>query len=195
MSRRSVQLLFLALAFPMACTGGEPKDEGQPFSAGGAASTSAGLQYQAPEGWIEETPANAMRKGQFRLPKAEGDEADAELVITYFGPNQGGSVQANLDRWIGQFAGPEGSSAKESAEVSEKQVAGQTITILDVSGTYLASMGPMAAASPPKPNYRMLAAIVETPQGPWFFKLTGPKKTIEKWEASFDEFTDTIRVG
>lgn len=196
MIRRTLFLLFcLALAGVAACTGGAPKDEGQPVNVGGGAATAdGGIDYKAPAGWIEEAPS-AMRKGQYRLPHAEGDEDDAELAVFYFGPGQGGTVQANIDRWIGQFAGPDGGSVKDSAKISTKSVNGRDITIVDVSGTFITSMGPMMASGPPKPNYRMLGAIVETPSGPWFFKLTGPQNTVAKWEESFNQFTDSIRVG
>jgi hypothetical protein len=39
----------------------------------------------------------------------------------------------------------------------------------------------------------MLAAVAETTEGPWFFKLTGPKKTIANWSRSFDQFIGSFR--
>jgi hypothetical protein len=38
-----------------------------------------------------------------------------------------------------------------------------------------------------------LAAIVEALNGPWFFKATGPKVTIDYWRQSFDQFTKTFK--
>ena len=118
---------------------------------------------------------------------------DAELIVFHF-PGQGGSVEANVSRWIGQFTQADGSSAAASAETRTKEVDGQTVTVVEVAGNYTASMGPMAPPGPPKPNFRLLAAILETTAGPWFFKLTGPDQTVLKWKQSFDEFTDTLRV-
>jgi len=157
-------------------------------------SEDSNLTYQAPADWVAETPSSQMRRAQYRLPRAAGDQEDAEMVVFFF-PGQGGSVTANVDRWIGMFARADGSSASSDAKIDKRQINGQTITVVDVSGVYTNRMGPMAADASPKPDYRMLAAIVETPGGPWFFKMTGPAKTVSKWEPSFKSFLGTIRGG
>ncbi len=41
-------------------------------------------------------------------------------------------------------------------------------------------------------NYRMLGAIAVHPSGAVFFKLTGPRETVGKWERSFDEFLGSL---
>lgn len=196
--RYALFLLVVGL-FP-ACSGGsqQPVDEGHPVSSGGGASAptnNSGVQYQAPDGWIKVQPSSSMRQAQFRLPRAEGDSEDGEMVAFYFGPNQGGSVEANVSRWIGQFSKSDGSPVGDQAQVEKRQVNGNSVTVVDVSGTYTGSSGPMMQGGPAKPDFRMLAAIIETSQGPWFFKLTGPKRTIDKWEASFDEFVNSLRAS
>jgi hypothetical protein len=132
-----------------------------------------------------------MRRAQYRLARAEGDPEDAEMVVFHF-QGQGGSVQANIDRWIGQFTKPGGSPAGESAKVSRKEVRGVQLSIVDVSGTYSGAGGPMMRGGPSKPDFRMLAAVAEAPGGPWFFKLTGPARTVAKWESSFHLFLDSL---
>jgi hypothetical protein len=167
-------------------------DSIKPAGAEGQKSGAASeLRFTPPDGWISERPTSAMRKGQYRLPRAEGDAEDAELVVFYF-EGQGGSVQANIDRWIGQFEKPAGGSAAEGAKVTKRQSHGIPVTLVDCSGTYTGGGGPMSAG-PAKPNYRMLAAVAETPSGPWFFKLTGPARTVARWESSFSRFLDTIQ--
>jgi len=151
------------------------------------------LKLKVPAGWVEQTPTSSMRQAQFSLPKADGDTADGELVVFYFGPGQGGSVEANIDRWIGQIGQPDGSSSKDKAKTSKKVVSGFPVTIVDVSGTYQASMMPGSSERHNNPGYRMLAAVVESSEGPWFFKLVGPEKTIAKWSGSFDQFINTIQ--
>ena len=78
-------------------------------------------------------------------------------------------------------------------KISKRESGSVPLTILDVEGTYSPSGGPMMRRGAPKPNHRMLAAIAETASGPWFFKLTGQKGTIGKWEKSFLQFLDSIR--
>ncbi len=157
-----------------------------------SALSGAGLKFTAPSAWISEPPSSSMRKAQYRLPHAEGDTEDAEMVVFYF-QGGGGGVQANIDRWIGQFSKPDGSPANDVAKVTKKVVHGVPVTTVDVSGTYSGAMGPMGTSSPSKNDYRMLAAVAEASDGPWFFKLTGPAKTVAKWEPSFESFVDTIQ--
>ncbi len=151
------------------------------------------VEYQAPTGWIEETPSSRMRQAQYLLPRAGADREDAELVVFHF-PGQGGSIEANIARWIGQMSRPDGSPATADAEISDKMVRGQKVTLLEISGTYQSGgMGPRGQGAS-KPGYRMRCAIIDTKQGPWFFKLTGPVGTVEKWSDSWTEFVDSLQV-
>jgi len=148
------------------------------------------IKAKIPAEWIEQTPSSSMRKAQYSLPKVSGDGEDGELAVFYFGLGQGGSVEANIDRWIGQISQPDGSSSKDKAKTSKKQIGGMSVTLVDVSGTYSAGM---MSSAPPRPGYRMLAAVAETTEGPWFFKLTGPEQTITKWSGSFNEFIGSFK--
>ena len=153
-----------------------------------AAGASEGLKFAPQPGWITEKPSGSMRQAQYRLPKADGDPQDAELVVYYF-QGGGGGVQANIDRWVGQFSKPDGSPVND-AKTSRKTVNGIPLTIVDVSGTY---MGGMGSETKSLTDSRMLAAVVEAGNGPWFFKLTGPAKTVARWESSFQLFLAGIR--
>lgn len=151
---------------------------------------------KVPAGWKSETPSSSMRKAHFILPKAEGDKADAELIVFYFGQAGGGGVQANLERWYGQFKQPDGKDSKEVAKTSKKKSPdGIEITVVDVTGTYVApkQIGNPAAGTYNEKDYRMLAAIVPAPDGDHFFKLVGPAKTIAKWSKDFDAMIASIK--
>ncbi len=161
-----------------------------PAHGAGTNPSAPALKFTAPSDWIGETPSSSMRQAQYRLPRVSGDTEDAELAVFFFG-GSGGSVQANIDRWIGQFQKPDGTPA--AGVTSRRQVHGIPLTIVDVSGVYLSSGGPMMTETARKPDFRMLAAVAEGPNGPWFFKLTGPAKTVTKWEPSFQSFLDTIQ--
>ena len=149
------------------------------------------LTWNAPEGWIQETPSSRMRKAQYRLPRAEGDPEDASVAIFHF-PG-GGSVDANLRRWYGQFVQPDGKSSEEVAKVSKSTINNLNQTVVDLSGTYLFKPTPMAPTSTEKPGFRMLAAVIETSSGPWFVKAVGPEKTMAQWEDSFYEFMKSFK--
>jgi hypothetical protein len=163
----------------------------KPASGHAGVKQSAGLKYEAPPDWISETPASSMRRAQYRLPRVAGDPEDAELAIFFFG-GSGGGVAANIDRWIGQFQKPDGTPAADVAKTSHRAAHGIPLTVVDVTGTYVAGMGSMLADAKPKAGFRMLAAVAESGGGPWFFKLIGPAKTVSRWEGSFQAFLDTI---
>jgi hypothetical protein len=124
-----------------------------------------------------------MRVSQYQLPAAEGDPEAASLVVYYFGQGQGGSVDANLERWIGQIQAP-----KDKARTETTSVKGMKVTLLDVAGTYAGGDMGGGSAGQSKPNFRMRAGVIETPKGAYFIKLVGPEKTVAKWDQAFQEF-------
>lgn len=183
---KKLLILAFALVF-IACGADEPVEtepittqqpmQGQPGPMAAPANTS--LQYQIPEMWVRAQPSSPMRLDQAVIP---GDAGDGELAIFFFGPGGGGSVEANLQRWVDQMS-TTGEPTRETFETN-----GLKVTWIDVSGTINPSsmgMGP----SEPVPNSRMLAAVVEGEGGPWFFKATGPAPTMD---AARDPFVDML---
>jgi hypothetical protein len=146
------------------------------------------LHFKAPDGWVTEKPSSSMRAGQYKLPKAEGDNEDASLVLYYFGATQGGTAQANIDRWIAQMQQPDGSPSKDKAKTETMTVNGLKVTSVDVTGTYTAEMAPGSKTFHNDANYRLRAAVIETPKGNYFVKLAGPAKTVARWEQSYSDY-------
>ena len=165
---------------PAAPHSGTP--ESRPAAPVQSAGASGGLRLRAPEAWISEQVTSNMRVSQYRLPHADGDTEDASLVVYYFGQGQGGSVDANLERWAGQMGQTMEKSQKQSVTVN-----GLSVTLLDVTGHYSADMAP-GSAEKVKPNSRLRAAVIETPNGPYFIKLVGSVKTIGRWEQEFSSY-------
>lgn len=145
------------------------------------------LKFTVPAGWIEEERTSSMRIAQYRLPKTETDTEDASLVLYYFG-GQGGSATANIERWIGQMKQAEGNSAKQE----NLEVNGLKVTTVDVAGTYVAETAPGSGTFHNNPGYRLRAAVVETPNGPYFVKLVGPEKTVTRWNESFVSYVKSF---
>jgi len=151
------------------------------------------LKYDMPEGWTSKAPSSRMRLAEFVLPKVEGDAEDASLVITYFG-GQGGTVQANLDRWLTQMAQPDGRASKDVAKTSTLKTHDLTLTIIDLPGTFVAEVAPGSAERHNKPGFHLRAAVIEGKGGPFFARLVGPAKTVAKWDASVQAFFKSLRV-
>ena len=149
---------------------------------------SGDLHFKTPDRWVTEKSSSAMRVAQYKLPKAEGDSEDASLVLYYFGATQGGTAQANIDRWISQMQQSDGGSSKDKARTDTMTVNGLKVTSVDVSGTYTAEMAPGSGTFHNDANYRLRAAVVETPKGNYFVKLVGPAKTVGRWEKTVTDY-------
>jgi hypothetical protein len=190
----SIALSFCACA-GQASTGGVAIAPGsnQPSSGAQSPATTAGeVKSKVPDGWVTEQPSSTMRKAQYKLPKVEGDAEDAELVLYFFGSGQGGTVQGNIDRWVDQMQQADGSASKDKAKTETLTVAGLKVTMVDVSGTYTAQMSPGNEKHYNNGNYRLRAAVVETPKGNYFAKLIGPEKTMSHWDQSFSEYVKSL---
>jgi hypothetical protein len=162
-------------------------------AAGGAGAPASAPHWDVPGAWQVETPASRMRQAQYRVPASAGDGSDGECAVFYFGPGQGGDVEGNIMRWASQFSTAEGGS--RAPEVHTLEVAGQTVTRVEVSGAYTPSPMSMSGApgGGPQPDYRLFGAIVPGPDAHWFIKCTGPEKTMEANRAAFDGMISSVR--
>lgn len=156
----------------------------------GTASEAGGVQWNAPEDWTREGE-RPMRAASYSIPASPGDAEAGECAVFYFGPNEGGGVEANIDRWIGQMQQPDGTPSATRAE-TRKLAGALPVTLVDLTGTYMASGGPMMQVTAEKPGFRMLGAIVQGPQGAVFFKFTGPEKTVG---ANAEKFLAMVRAA
>jgi hypothetical protein len=156
------------------------------LSATGFADSVAGLKWTAPAAWKNEG-SRPMRAATYRVPAVQGDSEGGECVAFFFGAGQGGSVDANIQRWIGQFQNA-GKPVQKKTTMN-----GLPVTSVDITGTYTGMGGPMAASKTAKPGYRLLGAIVEGPGGSVFFKFTGPAKTVAANQKAFDQMIASVR--
>jgi hypothetical protein len=156
-------------------------------SAPGWCDSAAGIQWTPPSSWKAQPPA-PMRAATYAAPAAAGDKEAGECGVFFFGTGQGGGVEANVERWLGQFEDGPATPAKPK----QQTIGGFRVTTIEHSGTYLAG-APMAQTKTRKPGYRLVGAIVEAPQGNVFFKFTGPAKTVEAGRAAFDKMLQSIR--
>ena len=171
-------------------------DGSAPKSASGSTSTSqvpAGeVHYKVPEGWVVEKPTSEMRRAQYKLPKADGDGEDGLLVLYYFGQGQGGTPEANIERWVNQVKQPDGSESKDKARTEITTVNGLRVSNVDVLGHYSGGMSTDSAPQDNKAIYRLRGAVIETPKGSYFVKLTGPERTVGRWEQAYNDYVKSF---
>lgn len=147
------------------------------------------VTFKAPEKWVKKQPKSSIVQYEFHAPKAEGDEADGRLTVMA----AGGGIDANINRWIGQFTQPDGKDTKDRAKISKKKVGAVEVHLVDIAGTFKDSPGPFAPGVD-RERYRMLAAIVVPPKGQQIFlKFYGPQKTIAEQEAAFASLVDNVQ--
>jgi len=142
----------------------------------------AGLRWTPPPGWKGEG-AGPMRAATYTVD-------DAECVVYFFGAGQGGGIEANVERWKGQFRQPGGKPVE--VKPGKRTIHGLAVTTLDISGDYSGMGGPMAGEKSMKSGYRMLGAIVEGPGGNVFLKFTGPAKTIAANQKKFEQLLESF---
>ena len=147
------------------------------------------FKVNAPAEWKQQQPKSQILSHEFSAPAAEEDKTDGRLTVM----QAGGSIEANIDRWYGQFTQPDGGDTKERAKVKKQVIAGQDVHVVDISGTYKDQAGPFAPAVE-RPKYRMLAAIVATDKGNFFLKFYGPERTMAKHEKAFTQMIDSLSV-
>ncbi|HWB82881.1 MAG TPA: hypothetical protein VG675_01990 [Bryobacteraceae bacterium] len=148
------------------------------------AGSAAGLQWTAPPGW-KDRGSRPMRASTYIVSNAAGDHEAVECVVYFFGAGEGGSIEANLARWKGQFRNPKG--GQPEAQVRRRSVHGLPVTTIDISGLYSGMGGPMAAPAPAKPDYRLLGAIIQGPGGNLFVKFAGPAHIIAANQQKFEQ--------
>ncbi|MFN0087174.1 MAG: hypothetical protein ACKVX9_17430 [Blastocatellia bacterium] len=149
------------------------------------AAPGAPVKWAAPSRWGSK-PASGMRAATYLIPAAPGDDEGAELAVF---TNIGGGVQANIDRWIGQFEAADAPRAKQKKET----INGFAVTSVDLTGTFKGGGMAMGQTSGPKGGYRLLGAIIETPGGEVFFKMTGPAKTMAAAQPEFQSLLKSLR--
>ena len=152
--------------------------------------TVQGISFKPAPEWTAVPPAMQMRAAEYDIP---GDEGDASLAIFRF-PGGAGTINANLERWCGQFAQPDGSNSMEHAQIEQTEVNGHAVHTIWLTGTYVAAMTPGAPVSNNNPGWALLGAIVETPDSHYYFKAIGPEATLEANREAFDQMVASFQT-
>jgi hypothetical protein len=175
-----------------------PQPSAKPHPTGTQALDLGSITARVPGGWTPVKSDSQFRLAQYAVPKAPGTTATALFIVYYFGKGGGGTVEANMERWIGMVRQPNGSETRAVAKRGQAERPGLRISTLDVAGTYMESPTPMSTEVTPRPNYRMLAAIIETTkpegEGPYYFRLVGPARSIAAAKAGWEALLGSVRA-
>ncbi len=142
----------------------------------------AAIEWTVPTAWRTMPNPSSMRLATYSVPRASGDPADADVSVT----RAGGDTTANVARWASQFEGAPVPARKSHT------VHGIEVTLVEIEGTYTNGM---AAGAQPQIGWALLAAIVQTPGMPYFFKMTGPAATVHAARSAFNAMIDGIHTA
>ena len=162
-----------------------------PASAVGAQATTLSLldyHTTVPPKWTPRAPSSTMRLAEYVVPTdAQGS---AEVVVYFFGPAQGGNVDANLARWKAQFSTSDGSAVPETIVRDSTGVF--PITFAEYRGNYRRGIGTGSADSV-RTGQTLIAGIAETPRGTLFIQLFGTSARVTEEKAEFMQFVRGLR--
>jgi hypothetical protein len=134
--------------------------------------------------WEHQQPTSTMRLLQYGIPAAGGG-GPATFVVYHFGLGQGGSIEANTERWQSQFSTADGGPVEPV--VTTFKAGELPVTVVELKGSYARSLG-MGQRVEAQPDHTLLAAIVETGQGNLFAQMHGPTASVEAQRAAFEAF-------
>lgn len=123
--------------------------------------------FRPPASWGVSIPTSPMRKAELHIPDHDGKGGTCSFF--HFGAGQGGTPEANIERWYGQFQEPRD---KLDAKVTVETVGGTRLHLFRANGTFLSGMpgGPTT----PEPNTMLLGAVLESGQGHVFVRCVAP---------------------
>lgn len=153
-----------------------------------AVTSGGGLSWAVAKSWTP-GPSSSMRLATYYLPAAAGDTDRPELAVFWFGPTQGGSIDANVARWFSQIVSGPG-DPKPTRSLT--RIGTIPVTLVTAAGTYSAGTG-MGAAAPPKNGIVLRGAMAEGPNGNVFFKLTGPRRSVAAAAKDFDALVSSLK--
>lgn len=133
-----------------------------------------------PEGWVREQPTSQLRVLQFALKQ----DSTAKVTGFYFGEQD--MIEENITRWRKEFS--------EETDFDREKLADGKAVFVSISGTYQLKPFPMAQQFNDTPGYMTLAAIVETNEGPYYFKMVAPESVAKEEIKNFKKFIDSYRV-
>jgi hypothetical protein len=144
----------------------------------------AGLRAPKPASWVWTKPSMQFRTLQYAVAGDIESVKAAELIISVFVAGDGGPIDANIARWKGQFR--QGDAAPEP-KLADKEVGPLKIKFVELEGDYLAMGAPAA-----KQGFSQIGAIVQASGRNVFFRLIGPKETVEANRADFMKMIDGL---
>jgi hypothetical protein len=146
----------------------------------------------APEHWQSRQPSSTMRLVEYTVPVGDVAAEAVEVIVYFFGPGQGGSVEANAERWKAQFFDQAGNHPEPA--VDRLSDTAFPTSVVELRGSYARGIG-MGGDTPgeAKPGQALIAVVVETPTGNLYAQMYGPEAGVLDQKDAFLAFIRGIR--
>lgn len=135
-------------------------------------SESGNPKWSVPQGW-QEGQTNAIRRATFLIP---GDDGQAEVSVTAF-PGDVGGMLPNVNRWRAQDGLLPITADQLEDNVKKFTVDGHDGYVAQIVG---------------KQKETVAVAAPDGKGSTWFFKLSGPSKTVEGAQTAFLAFVQSV---
>ena len=145
-------------------------------------------KFKRPATWQWVQVTSPMRKAQLNVPGKDNTSKPAEVTFFIFGSGAGG-VDANVQRWLGQFDAKPDTAKKETKEIS-----GTKVTFVSTEGTF--HSGTPGGPTTTMPDYALRGAILDGGGDELVFvKMTGPAAVVKDAEKQFQEMISTAAAS
>lgn len=138
-----------------------------------------GIRFDVPASW-EEQPESEFYEAKYVIGSESG-----EMMLTL--TTMGGGVEANLERWVGQFQQSPGSRPRRDT----LRVDGTSSEWLDVRGTFRSRVGSRPG---PHEDWRLLGVAIPMRPRPFLLKLVGPRAAVSEFEDEFRSFVRSAQL-
>ncbi len=146
------------------------------------------LNFVAPGTWKSIKPKFDFYHAEFQIPKVDGDEQNGRITFSQVG----GSIDANLDRWIGQFK----ADSEDGIKKASKTIGGKKVQLLNLTGTFADGGGRAFGPKTERENYKLIGAAIEIEGGGnVYIKAYGPAKTMEANKKHIEKLIANMKVA
>lgn len=128
------------------------------------------VEMSAPAGWTVQPRDQAFYLGKWALP------GGGVATLSWLGPDASTAfIVQNVERWTAEWTTPAGEPVLDYRFGRETN-GGRTMHRLELEGT-LTGVRQLGGGEP-RAGWALHGAVIETPRGPLFFKLIGPREEV-----------------
>jgi hypothetical protein len=134
-----------------------------------------------PSEWVVKPTTHRAHVLDVKIPSHDGEPA--RLVVEYFGAAGQGAPSEVTDRWVAPYVGDDGKPSLDYI-AAKHTFGGQEARTVSVEGRVA-----------DRRDQALMGVVIESPQGPYYFRLTGSGRTLDpnrqRWWAMLDSLAAT----